>query len=256
MTYLLGSTPRPTSGNAVDDPAMPVGDLPGWRQTGVQDFVEDAAAGRVDEIYGADMRGYHGFPDSSGRGIYSPDSVLSVKNGHLDFFLHTDGVPRVASAVPFGYEGQKYGKYCVKFKYDSLPGYKIAFMLWPVSDNWNEGEIDWPEGELNGPMYGASAVRRPAGGGAMEFDPVKRNYSASGPGTWHVATTEWLPGKVRWFLDGELVDETTRWEGVPEKRMRWTLQAETSRKATKTYPAASLAGHVQIDWVVQYAYTP
>ena len=237
---------------------MPVGDLPGWKQTGAQDFDLSAARGRVGEMYGPDMRGYAGFPDTSGRGLYSPDSVLSVADGKLDYFLHEEegGTPLVASVIPFGYSGQTYGRYSIRFRYDSLPGYKIAFMLWPSSDKWIEGEIDWPEGDLDGPLYGASAIKGSSKNGPMKFDPRHRVYSPTGPGDWHVATTEWTPGKVKWFWDGELIAQTTVPSGVPAKPMRWTLQAETSDRADETFPDSGTAGHLEIDWVVQYAYAP
>jgi hypothetical protein len=263
----LKDLPTSLNGNLgipVDGSRMPVGDLPGWKQTGAEDFGRPAEMGHVGEVYGADVRGYDGFSDSSGRGKYTPDSVLSVRDGNLDFFLHTKGgVPRVASVIPFGYAGQKYGRYSIRFRYDSMPGYKIAFMLWPTSDNWKDGEIDWPEGGLDGPMYGASAergtaggkgVRGSAGGSGVKFDPPVRKYSAAAPGKWHVATTEWTPGKVRWFLDGNLVDETRRPGGVPNTPMRWTLQAETSLEATRSFPHHSVSGHILVDWAVQYAY--
>lgn len=234
---------------------MPVGDLPGWRQTGAQDFTAPAAPGHVDDVYGSDISGYAGFADSSGRGTYTPDQVLSVSDGKLDYFLRTaGGSPRVASVVPFGYAGQTYGRYSVRFRYDSMPGYKIAFLLWPVSDNWNHGEIDWPEGSLDGPLYGGSAMRGSLAGGEMIFDPRKKSYSPDGPGDWHIATTEWTPGKVAWFWDGQLIGQTADPAGVPNTPMRWTLQAETSDRATGTFPAPETAGHLQIDWAVQYDY--
>jgi hypothetical protein len=237
--------------------AMPVGDLPGWKQTAVQDFSVPAVRGQVDDVYGSEMRGYSGFADSSGRGTYTPDSVLSVEDGKLDYYLHTGGgVPRVASVIPFGYSGQKYGRYSIRFRYDSMPGYKIAFLLWPSSDNWNDGEIDWPEGGLDGPLYGGSAIKGSLAGSSMKFDPPERRYSRAGPGDWHVATTEWTPGKVRWLYDGELIGQTTVPSGVPDTPMRWTLQAETADSANKTFPDAATAGHLQIDWVVQYAFEP
>jgi hypothetical protein len=236
---------------------MPVGDLPGWKQTDTQDFTTAAGAGKVGDVYGAEMRGYAGFADSSGRGSYAPDGVLSVRDGRLDYFLHSAaGSPRVASVIPFGYDGQTYGRYSIRFRYDSMPGYKIAFLLWPVSDNWREGEIDWPEGGLDGPLYGGSAIKGSLANGAVKFDPSERSFTPTGPGHWHVATTEWTPGKVQWFFDGRLIDQTTLPSGVPDTPMRWTLQAETSDRANGTYPAASTSGHVQIDWVVQYAYAP
>jgi hypothetical protein len=236
---------------------MPLGNLPGWNQTGAQDFSVPAAPGQVGDIYGSDMRGYAGFADSSGRGSYVPDKVLSVKDGHLDYFLHAEaGSPRVASVIPFGYDGKTYGRYSIRFRYDSMPGYKIAFLLWPASDNWNEGEIDWPEGGLDGPLYGNSAIKGSLTEGPMKFDPPERKFTSTGPGEWHVATTEWTPGKVKWFYDDHLIDQTTLPAGVPDTPMRWTLQAETSDRADGTYPAASTSGHLQVDWVVQYDYAP
>lgn len=236
---------------------MPVGDLPGWKQTGAQDFKAPAKPGRVGDVYGPDVRGYHDLSDTSGQGVYTPDSVLSVNNGKLDFFLHTkEGKPRVASVVPFGYAGQTYGRYSIRFRADKLPGYKIAFLLWPTSDDWLDGEIDWPEGELTGPFYGVSAVKDSPLKGAERFDPVTRNTSRTDAADWHVATTEWTPGKVKWFWDGELVGETSMPDGVPDKAMRWTLQAETRDGADTTTPAPSTAGHIEVDWVVQYAYAP
>lgn len=236
---------------------VPQDNIAGWRLTGIQEFNQPAPAGRVGAVYGSAMRGYAGFVDSSGHGTYTPDAVLSVNDGKLDYYLHTSqGKPRVACAIPFGYGGQTYGRYSVRFKYDSLPGYKMAFLLWPSSDNWNEGEIDWPEGGLDGPMYGGSAVKGSLDSGGMKFDPAVRRYSLSGPGGWHVATIEWTPGKVKWFLDDRLVGETGNPAGVPDTPMRWTLQVETADDATSTFPASGTAGHLQVDWAVQYAYAP
>jgi hypothetical protein len=235
----------------------PKGDLPSWRQTMVQDFDVPAPLGAVGQVYGPDMRGYSGFSDSSGFGTYTPDDVLSVHDGYLDFYLHySNSRPRVASVIPFGYTGQTYGRYSVRFRYDSIPGYKIAFLLWPASDDWNEGEIDWPEGALDGSLYGNSAIKGTRTTDGMEFDPADKKYSDSRAGQWHVATIEWSPGLVQWFLDGELVDQTTKPKGVPNTPMRWTLQAETADDAKATFPAAGTAGHLQVDWVAQYAYTP
>ena len=236
---------------------MPVGDLPGWKQTEAQDFNKPAERGNVGEVYGSDMRDYYDLGDTSGQGLYTPDAVLSVKDGKLDFFLHSKGgKPRVASVVPFGYTGQTYGRYSIRFRADNMPGYKIAFLLWPTSDDWLDGEIDWPEGELNGPFYGASAIRDSPLKGPARFDPAPRNTSRTDAADWHVATTEWTPGKVKWFWDGQLVGETTMPEGVPDKPMRWTLQAETKDGADATSPAPSTSGHIEVDWVVQYAYAP
>lgn len=247
------AAPAPTMSTG----SMPVGNLPGWRQTAAQDFTMPAALGQVGTVYGADMRGYSGFSDTSGHGTYTPDSVLSVSGGVLDYYLHTaGGKPLVATPIPFGYTGQTYGRYSVRFRSDSLPGYKIAFLLWPVSNNWNEGEVDWPEGSLNGKMSPASAIKGTLSSQwMMSFDAVSpRSWSPTDSSGWHTATTEWTPGKVKWFWDGVLVAQTTNAAGVPTTNFRWTLQAET--ELGDTVPAVGTAGHLQVDWAVQYAYSP
>lgn len=254
---IVGAALLALQGDSSRVTAAPRGNLPSWRETMVQDFDVPAPLGAVGQVYGPDMRGYAGFSDSSGYGTYTPDDVLSVHDGYLDFYLHySNNRPRVASAIPFGYTGQTYGRYSVRFRYDSIPGYKIAFLLWPASDHWNEGEIDWPEGGLDGSLYGNSAIRGTRTSNGMQFDPGDRKSSSSSPGQWHVATIEWKPGLVQWFLDDQLVDQTTKPEGVPHTPMRWTLQVETADDATSTFPANDVAGHIQVDWVVQYAYAP
>ncbi|NUT70581.1 glycoside hydrolase family 16 protein [Pseudarthrobacter sp. C4D7] len=243
--------------DSVKDSGAPKGDLPSWRQTMVQDFDVPAPLGAVGQVYGPDMRGYSDFSDSSGFGTYTPDDVLSVHDGYLDFHLHySNDRPRVASVIPFGYTGQTYGRYSVRFRYDAIPGYKMAFLLWPSSDDWNEGEIDWPEGALDGSLYGNSAIKGTRTTDGMDFDPADKTYSKARAGQWHVATIEWKPGLVRWFLDDELVDQTTKPRGVPDTPMRWTLQVETADDAKADFPAAGTDGHLQVDWVAQYAYTP
>jgi len=236
---------------------MPVGDIQAeghsWSQVFAQDFNSPAALGKVGDVYGQSMAGYDGYTDTSGKGTYTPGSVLSVSEGKLDYYLHTEGGrPRVAAPVLNDYAGQTYGRYSIRFRADDLPGYKIAFLLWPSSDNWNEGEIDWPEGDLNGPMSPASAVKGTLSGGAMKFDPPARVHSSTDSSDWHVATTEWTPGSVKWFWDGALVGQTSLSSGVPTTPFRWTLQAETAIGGPA--PATNVAGHLQVDWAVQYAY--
>ena len=134
----VASTPAPAVSTA-----MPVGDLKGWKQNFKEDFTKPAALGQVGKVYGESLRGYDGFTDTSGNGTYAPDKVLSVANGKLNYNLHTEnGKPLVATPVLNDYRGQTYGKYSIRFRADTLVGYKIAFMQWPSSDNWNEGEID------------------------------------------------------------------------------------------------------------------
>lgn len=248
------TTPSPTqSPSPTPSTAMPVGDLPGWKQNYKQDFTQNAALGQVGNVYGMSMRGYDGFNDTSGKGTYAPDKVLSVSNGNLNYHLHTEnGVPLVATPVLNDYYGQKYGRYSIRFRSDTMPGYKIAFLLWPSSDNWNEGEIDWPEGSLGGKMRPASAVPGTYNNGSMLFQPEQEYFSPTDSTGWHTATTEWTPTGVKFYWDGQLVAQTDK--AVPQTNFRWTLQAETELTGSK--PDPNVSGYLQVDWATSYAYTP
>jgi len=234
------------------DSTMPVGDLIGWSQVWAQDFTTAAPLGQFGSVYGEALKGYDGFSDTFGNGIYSPEKVLSVSGGLLDYYIHTaDGAPRVAAPVANDYEGQTYGRYSIRFRSDVMPGYKMAFLLWPSSDDWNEGEIDFPEGNLGEKLYGASAKAGSYTNGRMTFDPPVHSFTPTDSTDWHTATTEWTPGSVKWYWDGVLVGETTDPAAVPTTDMRWTLQAETTSDGV---PDPSVSGHIQIDWMVQYEY--
>jgi hypothetical protein len=232
---------------------MPVGDLPNWKQNFKEDFTKNAGLGQIDEVYGASMRGYDGFNDTSGNGTYAPDKVLTASNGMLNYNLHTEnGRPLVATPVLNDYKGQTYGRYSIRFRSDTLVGYKIAFMQWPSSDNWNEGEIDWPEGNLDGHMRPGLAVPGTLTNSGMNFEPAQEIFSKTNATNWHVATTEWTPSGVKWYWDGELVNYTTK---SPSTDFRWTLQAETETWNARI-PDPSLKGNLQVDWATSYTYVP
>jgi beta-glucanase (GH16 family) len=157
--------------------------------------------------------------------------------------------------MPDGYNGTTYGRYSIRFKTDVIEGYKIAFLLWPTSDDWNDGEIDFPEGNLDGnAFYGASAIKGSYNNGSMTFDPPQKVSTATNGDEWHTATTEWTPGSVKWYWDGELVNQTENPDGVPDTPMRWTLQAETNLEG-QGVPESS-AGHILVDSVTAWEYTP
>jgi beta-glucanase (GH16 family) len=235
------------------------GDLPGWKQI----FEEDFSAGDVPlgafpgELYGPRWsEGYKdGTPDtagqrSGGRSGYYPSKVLSVKDGALDWYLHSEnGIsmgaapqPRIpnASANPPRHNSLLYGRYSVRFKADSLAGFKTAWLLWPDSGVWpRDGEIDFPEGDLAGFIYGALHYPTLAGGDAFD-----KHESALDPTSWHVATMEWGPGRVEFFLDGQSLGASTA--GIPSTPMHLVLQTESCLTGC---PLPETQGHVYLDWI-------
>jgi hypothetical protein len=250
------STSEPSSGSS-----MP-GNLPGWTRILGQDFTKNASLGRFRSVYPG-WSAYDGTTDTSrtlGRpwgeqGLWDSSTTSSVRDGVFDCDVHTpqNGPPQVCTLTPTlddqPWSGQLYGRYSVRFRVDPVPGYKVAWLLWPQSNEWPQGEIDFPEADLDGTITGSShSVDGDPNQVAWQVDTGVRMSSG-----WHVATIEWTPGRLRYILDGK-VWSTSDPSALPTHPMRWALQTETQLSAAP--PAPDAAGHVQIDWVAIYRYDP
>ncbi|NTY60238.1 carbohydrate-binding domain-containing protein [Mycolicibacterium sphagni] len=237
--------------------AAPVADLPGWTHTFADNFTRDAPLGSwanlsnpTKVVYvGSDGQQWLTYPqtftDTYQHRPYRADEVLSVSNGTMDFYLHNvAGQPAGANpspVLPGGTQYQTYGRYSARLKVDTptLSEYHIAFLLWPKSELWpNDGEEDFPEGALSSTSNAYAHYARATGGqdgvgtGVMFTD-------------WHVYTIEWLPGHIRFYLDDDLVLDSTKY--IPSKPMRWQLQVETDGNGTNS-------GHLLVDWVSVWSY--
>jgi hypothetical protein len=255
--------PTFSSTPAAPDPSgqdMPTGNVTAdgvtWTPFLSQDFTTPAATGHVLSTY-PQMSAYSGFTDTSNKGLYSPNKVLSVHNSELDFYLHSEkGQPLDSSVLPDGYTGYDHMRVSIRYRADSIPGYKFVMILWPltgatVPEQWNRGEIDWPEGNLNGNIRPASAIpgTYDASNGTMSFLPTNPNYATGGQTAWHTATVDWTKNDVTFYLDGKVIDKAPP-PAVPNTTMRITLQAETTIDNTPV--PASASGHVDVAWVVGY----
>ncbi|MDP4014871.1 MAG: glycoside hydrolase family 16 protein [Candidatus Nanopelagicales bacterium] len=233
---------------------MPVGDLPGWKSVFAEDFNTTAPLGSFLSTYS--NFGAYPYPwtdtsrqERSNPGYYHPGKTLSVASGVLDAWLHYDselGRYLVAAPTPSLPE-MTYGRFSMRLRAEKIPGYKIAPLLWPDSESWpDDGEIDFPEGDLTGdPLKAFHHYARAAGGQDQFSAGVK-------PGAWHVYETLWSPGKVEFLVDGKSIGSSTKY--VPSKPMHWVLQMETQIESTA--PSKSAEGHVQVDWVKAYTYSP
>ena len=91
-------------------------------------------------------------------GSYLPAQVNSITNSMLRLRIRNEGgVIKVGAPIPLIPHSLSdrgsllYGRYAVRFKIDPVPGFKVAWLLWPASENWpQDGEIDFPEGDLDG----------------------------------------------------------------------------------------------------------
>ncbi|MGC0363558.1 hypothetical protein ABH922_001542 [Rhodococcus sp. 27YEA15] len=261
------TTAPTTTAQPVSNPsgvAVPRGNLNGWRQIFYDDFTKDAAVGTFANacdpnkiVYtGAQGQKWRTYPncylDTYQKRPYRPDRVLSVKNGVMNFNLHSvDGKPAGANPSPLingQNQNQTYGRYSARFKVDSanLDEYYVAWLLWPQSEVWpRDGEFDFPEGGLAGNVGGFHHYSG-AGSCVGGCQDVARNIGAKFT-DWHTYTIEWSPGRVRYLLDDQVVLDSTAF--VPSTPMRWQLQTETNGFGTSN-------GNLMLDWVSVYAYDP
>jgi hypothetical protein len=187
-----------------------------------------------------------GYTDSSGRGVYDSSKTVSEHDGLLDVWIHSEGDTRFVAA-PIPLLGDTVGqRISLCMRTDVIPGYKVAFLLWPSEGNGNDrGEIDFPEGKLDG-------------GGSphafMHYDPKPPSGKAqdaynSGVSfhDWHTYTVEWHPGGgyTAFYLDGWLLGKSTQF--VPRGPMHYVMQIETYLGGDPLPPPAE--GHVYVDWV-------
>jgi hypothetical protein len=226
-----------------------------------QDFTTPATLGGFDTAY-RDWATYDGGQDTSHNtsrpakqvGVYNSATTTTVHDSLFDgrFFTDRNGTPNVFAITPPNQDqggGQTYGRYSVRFKIDAAAGYKIAWLLWPTDDRWSEGEIDFPEGDLDGQMSGYSHDVT----GNPEHNAFAFDSGVPASGAWHTATIEWTPGKISYTLDGRS-RSTTSAAAMPSHPMRWALQTETAVSSTAPNPATT--GHVYVDWLTSYKYTP
>jgi len=116
-------------------------------------------------------------------------------------------------------------------------------LLWPDSEVWADGEINFPEGRLDGTVHAFNhCIGNPA------RNCLAKNTKVSFA-DWHVYTIEWTPGRISYYLDGDRVATTTK--SVPEKPMHWVLQTETDGNPVQ---ARSSAGYLSIDWATIYTW--
>lgn len=197
-----------------------------------EDFTRLAHTGSVDTGY---PQSWQPYPNGMS-GKYYSDEIVSVHGGVLDVSL--DG--KRGAAGTFGTKagawGHKGGTFTVRAKATGADGNGIAFLLWPTSDVWSDGEIDFPEGGVGGGagephVFHHSTVK------GHEREQVAFESGVRWDG-WHTYTIVWKPGKsVDYRVDGHSIGTVTKW--VPTTAHRFMVQTGNTGKP----------GHLLIDYV-------
>lgn len=220
-------------------------------------FNRNAAEGTFEQTY-PNVYHYPYWPDTTDNGTYD-SSIISVHDGLLDAHIRTtNGVHRVSAFGPClstvqdnpvainCQQNQLYGRYEVRFKVDSMHGYKGAWLLWPKSEVWpRDGEIDFPEGDFDRTI--SAFMHRQGGTSGSDQDVFPTNAVWT---DWHVAVTEWAPTYVKFTLDGVVIGTST--SRIPNTPMRWVIQNETTLDGFE--PADSVQGHVLVDYLKVWRY--
>lgn len=257
FTVAATSTP-PTTTNPIGPlTSAPSGNVPGYTQLWKEDFTQDSPAGSVGTDYAdrlwltADEQ-----PGTEGVGVYENSRNLSVHDGVMDMTerLTADGTNTSGAQVRFlndvngawAYSGGRFEiRMKAAFNEDNL--YGVCNLLWPASEVWNEGEVDFPEGSLGGSADLNQHMLAPN-------DPSQVSLHGSvadGFQSWHVWTIDWQPGQfIKYYFDGVLFATETNPANIPTTEHSWILQA--LNVADADIPASTVA-HVYVDYATAYA---
>jgi hypothetical protein len=226
---------------------MQLAHLEGWELVFADDFDTDIAPGQFPGPYSQRWYSYHGFADTSGFGEYD-HNIISVHNSALDLHMKTtNGRALGAAPIPLvggQWGGQVYGRFSVRLRADPVPGFGMASLLWSDREIWAEGEVNFPEGDLDGSPNAFNHCL-----GAPQYTCYEANTDVSFA-QWHTYTIEWTPGLLEFYLDDELIGSTT--ENVPIESLHWVIQAGTN----DALPDPAAEGHIMIDWATIHTYTP
>ncbi len=234
-------------------PNLPTKSTRGFTNLAGQDFDQDAAAGEVasrdqavNQPYSDWILPYGNWTGNHG-GEYRFQENVSVHDGMLDVNVRSiDGKNTGAAWIwlhpdpVFRNYGFTYGAVEQRVKVvGDLPGYGAANLLWPDSEDREDGEIDFPESGFDGEP---TAYHHCLG------SRFKDNCSVFKTGVtwaqWHVYRIEWRPNGVSYFIDGRLIGTNT--DAIPTTSHHWVTQMARDSAGRKD---AKLEGHYLVDWV-------
>lgn len=181
-------------------------------------------------------------------GEYRPDTTMSVyktstNDGQMRVKMFRPsgaGDNNVAAPVPLKCMNLRYGKFSERFIVRTATnGFKMAHL------RYTPDEIDYPEAGGN---FHSDPVSEFTHGFAESGKDVAANSAWTG---WHTYSTEIVPNRVSFYLDGKLV--STVHADFPDKA-DWVLQNESALAGA--YAAKGSSVVIDTTWISCYRYAP
>jgi beta-glucanase (GH16 family) len=175
---------------------------------------------------------------------YRRPSAISVEDGLLRITARDDVTGGMGHRVD-----QKYGRWEFRARLDKGRGFGSAILLWPETENKDDGELDMMEvphedrGEAHFVIH-YSEENKLAG------TDIRGDFSQ-----WHTFAMDWLPDRITWYVDGVKQFETTDRNVIPKVPMHMTIQLDMG-PFEEWIPAPDATTpeevNLEVDWVKIY----
>lgn len=219
--------------------------------TGYQDsdfqtvFFDDFSGNSIDRsiwrtLYGGDY----------GNGMFSWDhGQLSVGDGKLTISTENVGDGWLSGGLSTIPDGQTYGRYEFRARFDEGQGTSGVALLWPSNNEWTD--------EIN--------IIETHRGDRKEFaftnhgEPNETQYIKHDLTDWHTYTLDWLPDQLVLSIDGEEVARMTH--DIPDQPMSFGLQGQVTAAWEDWFGGAPDGTtpdrvDIEVDWVHALSWEP
>jgi beta-glucanase (GH16 family) len=229
-------TPAPLSGSGPRGANSAGGAGANWRPVFTEEFDGSRLTPTVWGVYNS----VGGF----GNGWRRP-SAISLQDGKLRITARGD----VSGGINHQFD-QLYGRWEFRARTDKGRGRGSAILLWPQTENKDDGELD---------MMEVPTENRVQAHFVIHFSPQNKLAGTKVPGDfsqWHTFAMDWLPDRISWYVDGIKRFETTDRNVIPKVPMHMAIQLDMG-PYQKWIPAPDATTpaetSLEVDWVRIYA---